>query len=90
MSGAVEQVTEAYLNGYIDALNAARRALADAEERLTTARRDTLNQAADEIERRMQSFPRRGSHTRAGWAVAVLRADEFLAALDGTGQQDTP
>lgn len=32
-----------------------------------------LADAADELERRMQAFPMQGRHTRAGWALAVLR-----------------
>jgi hypothetical protein len=32
-----------------------------------------LEEAADELERRMERFPMGGRHTRAAWAVAVLR-----------------
>jgi hypothetical protein len=33
----------------------------------------TLHAAASELDRRMQTFPQNGRHTRAGWAVNALR-----------------
>lgn len=40
---------------------------------LDEAEAETLIAAADELERRMRSFPQGGRHTRAGWAVNALR-----------------